>query len=249
MNNIVTQNGLISIIDGEPVTTSLALAEGTGVQHKNVLELIRRYIDDLQQFGGVAFETRPFETAGGIQKREIANLNEPQSTLIMTYMKNTEIVRTFKIALVKGFFDAREMLRNSFDPAKMSRGDILRIALDAEEENQKLTAKIEADKPKVEFAEKHALADGWFCLRDTAKQVGCPPRKFNDWLHAHNYIFRQGGKHWMPYSEKIKAGLFKVKSGIRWDENGEEVATQQCMVTAKGVQHFTKLLEKEAVAS
>lgn len=43
---------------------------------------------------------------------EVANLNEPQSTLLMTYMKNTEIVRTFKMTLVKGFYEAREMLRN-----------------------------------------------------------------------------------------------------------------------------------------
>lgn len=150
----------------------------------------------------------------------------------------------FHLTVIRVFDNQHQ---KTFDPAKMSRGDILRLALDAEEENQKLTAQIEADKPKVEFAEKHNLADGWFCLRDAAKQVGCPPRKFNDWLHAHNYIFRQGGKHWMPYSEKIKAGLFKVKSGIRWDENGEEIATQQCMVTAKGIQHFTKLLEKEGV--
>lgn len=112
MKNIVSQNDLIAIIDGEPVTTSLALAEGTGNQHKNVMELIRNYIDDLQQFGRVAFETLPFETAGGIQKREIAKLNEPQCTLIMTYMKNTEIVRKFKMTLVKAFFEARELLRN-----------------------------------------------------------------------------------------------------------------------------------------
>lgn len=244
MKDIVTQNNLISIIDGEPMTTSLALAEGTGVQHKNVMELIRNYLDDLQQFGGVAFQTRPFETAGGIQKREIANLNEPQSTLIMTYMKNTEIVRTFKMALVKGFFEAREMLRNSFDPAKMSRGDILRLALDAEEENQKLTAKIEADKPKVEFAEKHAKADGWVSLREAAKQLGQPPIAFNRWLHSKNYMYKTQSGVWLPYSDAQKRGFLDVKSTTITGVDGVEKVRSQCMVTAKGIQHFTKLLEK-----
>ncbi len=35
-------NALVTLKDGQAVTTSLAIAEGTGVQHKNVLELIRK---------------------------------------------------------------------------------------------------------------------------------------------------------------------------------------------------------------
>jgi phage regulator Rha-like protein len=33
------------------------IAEKTGTQHKNVLELIKTYNDELSQFGRVAFET------------------------------------------------------------------------------------------------------------------------------------------------------------------------------------------------
>ncbi|THF61539.1 hypothetical protein E6C76_20125 [Pseudothauera nasutitermitis] len=96
---------------GELVTTSLAIAEGTEVEHKNVLGLIRKYADDLDEFGRVAFETRPFETAGGVQRQEIAFLNEPQSTLLLTYMRNSDIVRGFKKALVRAFFDLRGRVR------------------------------------------------------------------------------------------------------------------------------------------
>ncbi|WP_068635026.1 Rha family transcriptional regulator [Thauera butanivorans] len=93
---------------GELVTTSLAIAEGTEVEHKNVLGLVRKYADDLDEFGRVAFETRPFETAGGMQRQEIAFLNEPQSTLLLTYMRNSDIVRGFKKALVRAFFELRD---------------------------------------------------------------------------------------------------------------------------------------------
>jgi phage regulator Rha-like protein len=101
---------LIHIKDGEPVTTSLAIAEGTQTQHKNVMELVRSYSEDLGRFGRVAFETQPFETAGGKQQREVALLNEQQSALVIAYMRNSEIVRQFKIALIKGFFDMRAQL-------------------------------------------------------------------------------------------------------------------------------------------
>ncbi len=38
--------------------TSLAIAEGTGIEHKNVLELIRTHRAKLEGFGLIAFETR-----------------------------------------------------------------------------------------------------------------------------------------------------------------------------------------------
>jgi phage regulator Rha-like protein len=101
---------LILIKDGEPVTTSLAIAEGTTNTHEAVIKLVRSYTADLEQFGRVRFEIQPFETAGGMQQREIALLNEQQSALVIAYMRNSEIVRQFKIALIKGFFDMRTQL-------------------------------------------------------------------------------------------------------------------------------------------
>jgi phage regulator Rha-like protein len=93
------------------VTTTDAISEGTGVQHKNVIELVRTYLADLQEFGGVAFETRPFMTDGGMQNREVALLGEEQSTLLLTYMRNTAVVRQFKKTLVRKFFEMRDRLR------------------------------------------------------------------------------------------------------------------------------------------
>lgn len=91
--------------DGSARTTTLIIADGTDTQHKNVLGLVRTYLTDLEEFGRVAFQTRPFATLGGIQQQEIAFLNEQQSTLILTYMRNSEIVRGFKKRLVKAFWE------------------------------------------------------------------------------------------------------------------------------------------------
>ena len=40
-----------------------------------------------------------------MQTREIALLTEPQSTLLLTYMRNTDIVRAFKKKLVREFWE------------------------------------------------------------------------------------------------------------------------------------------------
>lgn len=107
-----------SSTDGTPVTTSLAIAEGTDVQHKNVMELIRTYLPDLQEFGLVAFETRArLDGQHGGGNTEYAILNEQQSTLILTYMRNSDIVRGFKKRLVKAFYDMRRALNVISDKA------------------------------------------------------------------------------------------------------------------------------------
>ena len=51
-----------------------------------------------------------FDTAGGVQSREIAFLNEQQTTLLITFMTNTPKGVKFKIALVKAFYEMRQML-------------------------------------------------------------------------------------------------------------------------------------------
>ena len=67
-------------MNGQAVTTSLIIAENTENKHKNVLELIRTYVVDLERFGRVAFKTRSFKTAGGDQL-ERANLRENKDFL------------------------------------------------------------------------------------------------------------------------------------------------------------------------
>ncbi|WP_455466801.1 Rha family transcriptional regulator [Bartonella sp. B39] len=81
-----------------------------GNTHKAVIQLIRQDIEDFEEFGRVAFEMLPFGTKGGRQRREAAILNEPQETLLMTYRRNNDMVRAFKKALVKAFYDLKSQL-------------------------------------------------------------------------------------------------------------------------------------------
>lgn len=95
---------LVTVEHGQPITTTERVAEAAGVQHKNTIALVREHLADFQEFGGVAFETRTFATAGGDQSREVAILNEPQSALLFTFLRNTKTVRAVKVRLVREFF-------------------------------------------------------------------------------------------------------------------------------------------------
>lgn len=101
---------IVIVHDNEPFTTSLAISEGVGLDHKIVIRLVRKYKTDFEEFGRVNFQSSPFKTEGGIQQREIAELNEDQATYLITLFKNTETVRAFKIKLVKAFRKALKAL-------------------------------------------------------------------------------------------------------------------------------------------
>lgn len=99
---------LVLLHHNEPMTTSEAIAEGVELAHKTVIQLVRKYVEDLQTFGPLAFEMRVApRPQGGGEATEFAYLNEPQATLLITYLRNSEVVRRFKIALVKAFYELR----------------------------------------------------------------------------------------------------------------------------------------------
>lgn len=107
-------NQLVITENGEARTTSLLIAEGLEVEHASIIKLVRTYQPDLEEFGLVGFEIapRPKGQHGGGDV-EFAKLNEQQSTLIMTFAKNTEVARTFKKRLVKAFYELAQQYSKS----------------------------------------------------------------------------------------------------------------------------------------
>ena len=96
----------------EPFTTSEVIAECTGVKRHAIQVLIQQHERDFREFGRVSFEMRPLQTRGGQQMVKVYHLNEQQATLLMTYLRNTDVVRAFKIELVRQFFAMRKELMN-----------------------------------------------------------------------------------------------------------------------------------------
>jgi len=103
---------LIILKNNDVFTTSLVIAEGTGNDHHAIQQLLNRYKEDFEDFGKLLFThlkcVNKSETRG--RKQKIYLLNEQQATLLMTYLKNTEIIRNFKKELVKQFYQMRQIL-------------------------------------------------------------------------------------------------------------------------------------------
>lgn len=102
--SLTNQNNIVHVAQGKPLTTSLVIAENCNVQHKNAIALGRKYKSEFEEFGKVAFETRArLKGQHGGGDAEIALLNEDQAAYLITMFKNTDIVRKFKLTLIKEF--------------------------------------------------------------------------------------------------------------------------------------------------
>lgn len=96
-------------IDGakEPYTLSSIISDCADISHHAIQEHIRKHKTRLERFGKLPFKMRPLPSG---QRTKEYLLNEQQATLLITFLKNTDQVATFKENLVKAFFEMRDEL-------------------------------------------------------------------------------------------------------------------------------------------
>ncbi len=111
--NRATQSGDLVFLGSKtegPYTTSDIIAEHTGNGYRSIQRTVERHIQRLERFGRVRFEITPLRTRGGMQDHKVYFLNEEQATLLITFLKNTDIVADFKVELVRQFYEMRRLL-------------------------------------------------------------------------------------------------------------------------------------------
>jgi anti-repressor protein len=123
-------------------------------------------------------------------------------------------------------------------PSDLSKMDVLKMALESEEqrlklatEKQALINQIEAAAPKVKFAEQVQMAQDAISVSEAAKTIGTGQRRLFDFLRTHKWITRRNE----PYQEKIESGLLNVKlSNFHHPEQGlkQSITT---VITGKGL--------------
>lgn len=109
-------NELVKIVGNEVFTDSLVIAQGTGNKHESVQRRIRDYEKELLTLGQLGFEIRPVKYSRGTNEQKIYLLNEQQATFLITLLKNTGIVVTFKLELVKQFYQMRQHIAEHSSP-------------------------------------------------------------------------------------------------------------------------------------
>jgi len=146
-----------------------------------------------------------------------------------------------------GMFATDELLDNpDFAIATLQR-------LKEEREAKKLLeAKIEADRPKVLFAEAVSASHTSILVGELAKLikqngVDMGANRLFNWLRAHGYLIKRNGRDWnMPTQKSVEMGLIRVKETSITHADGHITVSKTPLVTGKGQQYFiNKFLDQE----
>lgn len=235
---------LVTVHDGTPTTTSLVVAEGTDNEHRAVLQLIRDNLNDFNEFGLVAFKMRPRpEGQHGGGAAQIAVLNEDHAILLITYMRNSAVVREFKKRLVHAF---RELRNGAAVPA-LTDDELIHQALAITARRvETLTERVAELEPKAQVADRLLDADGDLSVRDAAQaltragvKVGAT-RLFAELDHR-GWIKRAGGDgRYRVLQSAIETGYMSVLPASHYHPKTGVLVLDppQPRVTPKGIQRL-----------
>jgi len=101
-------NDLILIKDNIPTVSHIVIAQNTNNKVNSIRDLISRNKADFEEFGEL--KQTSLQGLKGGKPKITYYLNEEQYSLLMTYIKNNQIVKKFKINMVKAFFKMKELL-------------------------------------------------------------------------------------------------------------------------------------------
>lgn len=235
----------------ELFTTSEAIAEGAGVEHRAVLQSITNYAADFETFGPIAFEMRKgvaLPHGGFARATRIAKLNEHQATLLLTYAKNTEQVRAFKARLVGEFYRMAQELR-AREPQELSLEEMTLRVIEGQKQ------RIAELEPRAQFADKFLSANGDYDTRDAAQLlrrdhgiVDIGQNRLRAWMQEHGWL----DKRRRPMQTKVDAGYLRLKaSSFKFKRTGgeEQLADPQVRVTPRGVEALARALKKELTSA
>ena len=237
---------LMKTAGGTPVIDSLTIASGVKVQHKNVLELIRKYPESFQDFGPVAFETRKLNADRG-RPEGFALLNEDQAMVLFTFLKNTAEARAGKVKIVKAFKACRDALSEAMKGYQVpqTRAEALRLAADLSDRVDQLETQIKQDAPKVELAEAVEASKSEITITEAAKIFGMKPKDLFMWLRKSGYIYMQGSA---PKARCVESGFMTLRLyPYHSSADGSLKESPTGYVTGKGLSHFYRRLRAEGL--
>ena len=159
------------------------------------------------------------------------------------------IQRTDKGKEVRQYFMQVEKDFNS--PEKI----MARALLMADKKIHKLETQIEADKPKVLFADAVSASHTSILVGELAKLISQNGYKIGanrlfSWMRENGYLIKRKGSDWnMPTQRSMDLKLFEIKETNVQHADGHISVNKTSKVTGKGQQYFiNKFLSEDEVA-
>ena len=226
--------------------TSKEMADLTEKRHDNV----KRTIETLANQGVIAQpQIEDGEKAANGVVEKLYRIGKRDSYIIVA-----QLSPEFTARLVDRWQQLEEQARNPI--AALSRVDLLKLALDSEEQRLVLETKVNAQSavlalqaPKVAALDVLTTrTDGALCITNSAKDLQVQPKRLFSWLQEHDWIYRRaGGSGYVAHQARIKSGLLEHKITTVERSDGSAKMVEQVLVTAKGLAKLAAELGTEGV--
>lgn len=230
--------------NGNPVTTSLLVAEKFDKEHKNILRDIQNLVAQ-NSAAKLLFIESEYENRGKIYPMYVMN-RDGFSLLVMGFTGSRAL--QFKLDFIEAFNKMEQIIKTNLQ-LPQTYADALRQLAEQVEENDRQQRLLIEQKPKVIFADAVATSTQSCLIGELAKilrqngiEIG--QNRLFDWLRANGYLCRYGEKYNQPTQKAMEMELFEVKKTSITKPNGTILITATTKVTGKGQVYFVNKLLK-----
>ena len=178
-------------------------------------------------------------------------MNRDGFSLLVMGFTGAEAIE-WKLKYIEAFNAMEKKLKNPLALPNFSNpAEAARAWADQFEKRKQAEQLIEAQKPKVIFAEAVSASKTSILVGELAKILrgnGIPigQRRFFQWLRENGYLIKRKGTDYnMPTQRSMELGLFEIKEGSYVNGDGVNVITKTPKITGKGQNYFINKFLKE----
>ena len=221
------------------VGKDVALALG----YSETAKAIREHVDDEDK--GVSV----LDTPGGKQKMTVITESGLYSLVLSSKLPTAKKFKHWVTSEILPSIrkHGAYMTENTLEKALTSPDFLIQLAnqIKAEQEkNRQLKTQIEANKPKVIFADAVSVSNTSILVGDLAKLikqngVDIGANRLFKWLRDNGYLIsRKGSDYNSPTQKSMELKLFEVKETVVTHSDGHTSINKTPKVTGKGQQYF-----------
>lgn len=253
MNEIISVK--IEKIDDVLVTTSNRVAEELGVNHKDLLEKIDRYIEKFTRAESSALVRTVDFTKFYIPSTYTVEGNfKSYRNYLITEKGVAQLIGGYSAAVSKAFdlnvayINEFERMRNVIIGGKIpsSFKEALQLALEQEEKMEALRLENKELKPKASYYDLILQCSDLVSVTTIAKDYGMSPQKLNNILHNLGVQYNQSGI-WYLYAKYQDKGYTQTKTQNYNKPDGTQGAKAHTYWTQQGKIFLYNLLKNNGI--
>lgn len=227
--------------------SSIEIAELTGKEHKNVMRDIRTLLEQgVQELNfEPSFIIRDLPN-GGSKQDPCFNLTK-KGCLILASGYDAKL----REKIISRWEELEIEKRNGGFKVPSSFSEALRLAAIQMEQIEQQQKQLEADKPKVLFAEAVSTSQRSCLISELAKiisqnGVSIGQNRLFAWMRKNGYLCNKGQYYNQPTQKAMEMGLFEIKKTTITKPSGDVIVNTTSKVTGKGQIYFVnKFIGKE----